>query len=138
MRWDLADEQEMFRDSFADWLADHASSQAVRGWLDAGDAGPFWTRELRVPITLAFLIAFFNQLSGINAILYYLNDIFDRAGFSKVLVQDDLADVRTEKRFSAVNHFDRLQNIRGRRVLEHVTLRARLDDLQHYGLVRVH
>ncbi len=26
----------------------------------------------------------FNQLSGINAILYYLNDIFMRAGFSKV------------------------------------------------------
>ena len=26
----------------------------------------------------------FNQLAGINAILYYLNDIFERAGFSKV------------------------------------------------------
>ena len=26
----------------------------------------------------------FNQLSGINAILYYLNDIFAKAGFSKV------------------------------------------------------
>src|ERR1700742_4829652 len=44
MRWDLADEQEMFRDSFADGLADHASSEAVRGWLDAGDAGPFEQR----------------------------------------------------------------------------------------------
>ena len=26
----------------------------------------------------------FNQLSGINAILYYLNDIFAHAGYSKV------------------------------------------------------
>ena len=26
----------------------------------------------------------FNQLAGINAILYYLNDIFERAGFSRV------------------------------------------------------
>ena len=26
----------------------------------------------------------FNQLSGINAILYYLNDIFERAGFNKM------------------------------------------------------
>jgi len=26
----------------------------------------------------------FNQLSGINAILYYLNDIFPKAGFTKV------------------------------------------------------
>lgn len=38
----------------------------------------------RFPIFLAVSIAMFNQLSGINAILYYLNDIFDRAGFNKV------------------------------------------------------
>ena len=31
---------------------------------------------------LAILLAMFNQLSGINAILYYLNDIFAYAGFS--------------------------------------------------------
>src|SRR3546814_11656869 len=29
---------------------------------------------------LAILIAMFNQLAGINAVLYYLNDIFARAG----------------------------------------------------------
>jgi len=38
----------------------------------------------RVPIFLAVSIGMFNQLSGINAILYYLNDIFAYAGFSKV------------------------------------------------------
>ena len=38
----------------------------------------------RFPVFLAVSIAMFNQLSGINAILYYLNDIFARAGFSKV------------------------------------------------------
>jgi SP family arabinose:H+ symporter-like MFS transporter len=36
------------------------------------------------PILLAFSIALFNQLSGINAILYYLPDIFASAGFSQV------------------------------------------------------
>jgi sugar porter (SP) family MFS transporter len=36
----------------------------------------------RRPILLAVLLAMFNQLSGINAILYYLNDIFAAAGFS--------------------------------------------------------
>jgi alkylation response protein AidB-like acyl-CoA dehydrogenase len=41
MRWDLAPEQEMFRDSFAEWLADRAAPEAVRGWLDAGDPTPF-------------------------------------------------------------------------------------------------
>ena len=30
------------------------------------------------------VIALFNQLSGINAILYYLNDIFVAAGFSRI------------------------------------------------------
>ena len=41
-------------------------------------------RKYRIPIFLAVSIGMFNQLSGINAILYYLNDIFERAGFSKV------------------------------------------------------
>ncbi|HWN46010.1 MAG TPA: sugar porter family MFS transporter, partial [Steroidobacteraceae bacterium] len=36
----------------------------------------------RRPIVLAILLAMFNQLSGINAILYYLNDIFAYAGFN--------------------------------------------------------
>ena len=40
----------------------------------------FWTRQLRVPILLAFLIAFFNQLSGINAVLYFAPRIFELAG----------------------------------------------------------
>ena len=37
-----------------------------------------------LPIFLAVSIGMFNQLSGINAILYYLNDIFAKAGFSNV------------------------------------------------------
>ncbi|MEO8024836.1 MAG: sugar porter family MFS transporter [Bryobacteraceae bacterium] len=43
-----------------------------------------FTRKHRLPIFLAVSIGMFNQLSGINAILYYLNDIFQRAGFDKV------------------------------------------------------
>jgi len=45
---------------------------------------PLFTRKYRVPVFLAISIGMFNQLSGINAILYYLNDIFAQAGFSKV------------------------------------------------------
>ena len=41
-------------------------------------------RRYTLPILLAISIGMFNQLTGINAILYYLNDIFASAGFSKV------------------------------------------------------
>jgi len=42
-----------------------------------------WRRHGR-PMLLAVAVAAFNQLSGINAILYYLNDIFAAAGFGQV------------------------------------------------------
>jgi len=45
---------------------------------------PILSRKYALPIFLAVATGLFNQLSGINAILYYLNDIFERAGFSKV------------------------------------------------------
>jgi sugar porter (SP) family MFS transporter len=38
------------------------------------------SRVLRVPIMLAFLIAFFNQMSGINAVLYFAPRILELAG----------------------------------------------------------
>ncbi len=41
-------------------------------------------RRYRKPVFLAITIGMFNQLAGINAILYYLNDIFERAGFARV------------------------------------------------------
>jgi sugar porter (SP) family MFS transporter len=40
----------------------------------------FWTWRLRIPILLAILIAFFNQLSGINAVLYFAPRIFQMTG----------------------------------------------------------
>ncbi len=45
---------------------------------------PLFAWKYRLPIFLAISIGMFNQLSGINAILYYLNDIFASAGFSKM------------------------------------------------------
>jgi MFS family permease len=46
-------------------------------------SGKFWTQQLRVPILLAFFIAFFNQLSGINAILYFAPRIFELTGLGE-------------------------------------------------------
>ncbi len=52
--------------------AEHVTSDSLFSW------------KYRLPIFLAVSIGMFNQLSGINAILYYLNDIFAYAGFNKV------------------------------------------------------
>ena len=45
---------------------------------------PLFSRRYRIPVMLAIGIALLNQFSGINPILYYLNDIFARAGFNKI------------------------------------------------------
>jgi MFS transporter, SP family, arabinose:H+ symporter len=42
----------------------------------------FFSGKYRKPIMLAFMIAFFNQLSGINFILYYAPEILERAGLA--------------------------------------------------------
>lgn len=44
---------------------------------------PFFQRKYLTPILLAFAIAAFNQLSGINAVLYYSKRIFESAGFAE-------------------------------------------------------
>jgi len=41
---------------------------------------PFFVRKYRTPILLAIMVATFNQLSGINAVIYYTADIFRMAG----------------------------------------------------------
>ena len=40
--------------------------------------------KYRYPLFLAISIGAFNQLAGINAILYYINNIFGAAGFSQI------------------------------------------------------
>jgi SP family arabinose:H+ symporter-like MFS transporter len=47
-------------------------------------AEPLFKRTYGKPIFLAITIGLFNQLSGINAILYYSNYIFAAAGFSQL------------------------------------------------------
>jgi len=43
----------------------------------------FFSGKFKLPIILAFLIAFFNQLSGINAIIYYSPRIFADTGMAE-------------------------------------------------------
>jgi len=50
----------------------------------AGTPDPLFSRQYFKPIVIAFTVGMFSQLSGINAVLYYLNDIFTLAGATKV------------------------------------------------------
>jgi sugar porter (SP) family MFS transporter len=45
---------------------------------------PVFRWKYRYPLFLAISIGAFNQLAGINSILYYLNSIFASAGFSQI------------------------------------------------------
>lgn len=41
-----------------------------------------FSKKYKTPLVLAFLLAFFNQLSGINFVLYYAPEILERAGLA--------------------------------------------------------
>lgn len=63
---ELADIQQAIRESHA------VANEPVFQW------------KYRYPLFLAISIGAFNQLAGINAILYYINTIFEKAGFSQM------------------------------------------------------
>ena len=60
-----------------------ASILASKDRADASPSKSFFSEHYRLPILLAFLVAFFNQVSGINAIIYYAPRIFEMTGLSK-------------------------------------------------------
>ena len=64
-------------------LAAQADEMIAAGRSEDASASGFWTWRLRVPIVLAILIAFFNQLSGINAVLYFAPRIFEMTGLGQ-------------------------------------------------------
>ena len=61
--------------SIDELVKDHAHSQSVQGLSES-----VLDKKYRFPLTLAILLAFFNQFSGINAFLYYAPRIFEAAG----------------------------------------------------------
>lgn len=67
----------------ADAIVSASGTHADASALPGREAQRFWTTRLRVPILLAFLVAFFNQLSGINAILYFAPRIFELTGLGR-------------------------------------------------------
>ena len=74
---------------------------------------PFYCRKYRKPILLAVAIAMFNQLSGINALIYYTAHIFKMAGYgaTDALLQSVAIGltnlVFTVAAMSVIDHFGR-------------------------------
>ncbi|MFZ2643656.1 MAG: sugar porter family MFS transporter [Verrucomicrobiia bacterium] len=74
---------------------------------------PFFCARYRKPILLAVAIAMFNQLSGINAVVYYTKHIFEMAGYASTdaLLQSVLVGfvnlVCTMTALSVIDHFGR-------------------------------
>jgi sugar porter (SP) family MFS transporter len=50
----------------------------------AGTSDSLLSKKYRLPFYLALTVGMFCQLTGINAVLYYLNDIFAMAGATKI------------------------------------------------------
>ncbi|WP_422858925.1 sugar porter family MFS transporter [Flagellimonas sp. S174] len=55
----------------------------VINMVSSGSSETIFMTKYRLPLILAFLIAFFNQWSGINAFLYYAPRIFELAGLGE-------------------------------------------------------
>ena len=62
---------------------DAQAGEILAAASEPASSGHFWNWNLRVPILLAFLVAFFNQLSGINAVLYFAPRIFEMTGLGE-------------------------------------------------------
>jgi len=66
-------------------IADTTLANIIKSKNEAGakKAVAFFSSKYRTPIMLAFLLAFFNQASGINAIIYYAPRVFEMTGLGK-------------------------------------------------------
>ena len=68
----------------ADALAELNTIVAALQEEGTGTADSLTARKYRLPVFIAISVGLFSQLTGINAVLYYLNDIFALAGASKL------------------------------------------------------
>lgn len=80
------------------------------------DAERLFSKKYRLPATLAILFAFFNQVSGINAIIYFAPRIFEMAGLgahSSLLSTVGIGVINFTFTLTAINFIDKI----GRRTL---------------------
>lgn len=78
----LAQAQSIFKEINGKELTESEIDE-IQSEQEPSNQKPLFSKTYRFPIILAFLIAFFNQLSGINAFLYYAPRIFEAAGLQE-------------------------------------------------------
>ena len=87
-RWLMTKDKPALARSILERLGEQNSEQEIKDIRDSLDLvhhtmkEKFFCKKYIIPIMLAVLIATFNQLSGINALLYYSKRIFEMAGAS--------------------------------------------------------
>ena len=79
---DIEQAQAIFKEINGKELTD-SEIKEIKSEQEPSKQKPLFSKTYRFPILLAFLIAFFNQLSGINAFLYYAPRIFEAAGLEE-------------------------------------------------------
>ncbi|GEO08113.1 sugar porter family MFS transporter [Segetibacter aerophilus] len=57
-------------------------TDSIKHETSTGHSSGFFSSKYRAIVWLAFMVAFFNQVSGINFILYYAPEILERAGLA--------------------------------------------------------
>lgn len=65
---------------YAPAQAKESFNEIKKDVITTATSDSFFSKKYKFPIILAFLLAFFNQLSGINFILYYAPEILEMAG----------------------------------------------------------
>lgn len=89
-RWLVSKKREAEARGVLQVVAGEGYEDQLQELIQARDSQDYKSRNVlfskahRLPIFLAISIGMFNQLSGVNAILYYINEIFAQAGFSTV------------------------------------------------------
>ena len=73
------------RKVFSVLYSDEEAAEQIKAIQSQMKEGPtvndrLFSKKYKVPLMLAFAISFFNQFSGINALLYYARRIFEAAG----------------------------------------------------------
>ena len=111
--------EQIIRDAYSKEDADELISEIIKDNESNLKSESIFQKKYRFILTLAFLVAAFNQFSGINAFLYYAPRIFEEGGFGQsaaLLNSIGIGLTNVIFTFIGINLIDKL----GRKVLMYI------------------